>query len=195
MSSSLVLASASPRRAELLRQIVVAFDIHESNVDETRLSEETAENYVLRVATAKARAAVRPDSLALGADTAVVLGDEILGKPRGQTDAVRMILALSGRTHTVITGVCVTDGTHHLTCAVATDVTFREIGEAEALRYWQTGEPQDKAGSYGIQGIGGIFAVHIAGSYSAVVGLPLAATEALLRRFRFNTWQERLARV
>ncbi len=174
---------------------MVAFDIHESNVDETRLADETAENYVLRVATAKARAAVRPDSLALGADTAVVLGNEILGKPRGQTDAVRMILALSGRTHTVITGVCVTDGTHHLTCAVATDVTFREIGQAEALRYWQTGEPQDKAGSYGIQGIGGIFAVHIAGSYSAVVGLPLAATEALLRRFRFNTWQERLARV
>lgn len=195
MSKSLVLASASPRRAELLHQIVVAFDLHEPNVDESRLPGESAENYVHRIATAKARTAITADSLALGADTAVVLENEILGKPRGQRDAVRMLLALSGRTHTVITGVCVTDGTHHLTRAVATEVTFRAIGEAEALRYWQTGEPQGKAGSYGIQGIGGIFAVHIAGSYSAVVGLPLAATEVLLRRFRFDTWQERLARV
>ncbi len=195
MSKRLVLASASPRRAELLRQIVLSFEIHLPNVDETPLPDETAENYVLRMATDKANtAAVTADSLALGADTAVVLDHEILGKPRGQRDAVRMLMALSDRTHTVITGVCVTDGNHHLTSAVATDVTFRAIGEAEALRYWQSGEPQGKAGSYGIQGIGGIFAAHIAGSYSAVVGLPLAATEALLRRFRFDTWRERLAR-
>ncbi|MCZ6659042.1 MAG: Maf family protein [Gammaproteobacteria bacterium] len=194
MSKRLVLASASPRRAELLRQIVLSFEIQVPNVDESRLSDEAAENYVLRMATDKANAAAAADSLTLGADTAVVLDDEILGKPRGQIDAVRMLLALSDRTHTVITGVCVTDGNHHLTSAVATDVTFRAIGEAEALRYWQSGEPQGKAGSYGIQGIGGIFAAHIAGSYSAVVGLPLAATEALLRRFRFDTWRERLAR-
>ena len=194
MSKRLVLASASPRRAELLRQIVLCFEIHLPNVDESRLPDETAENYVLRMATDKANTAAAPDSLTLGADTAVVLDHEILGKPRGQRDAVRMLMALSDRTHTVITGVCVTDGNHHLTSAVATDVTFRAIGEAEALRYWQSGEPQGKAGSYGIQGIGGIFAAHIAGSYSAVVGLPLAATEALLRRFRFDTWRERLAR-
>ena len=194
MNKRLVLASASPRRAALLRQVVLVFEIREPHVDESRLIDEAAEDYVLRMATEKARTAHAPDSLALGADTAVVLGNEILGKPSGQSDAVRMLLALSARKHTVITGVCVTDGNHHLTRAVATEVQFREITEAEALRYWQTGEPQDKAGSYGIQGIGGIFAVHVAGSYSAVVGLPLATTEALLRRFRFDTWRERLAR-
>ena len=138
MSKRLVLASASPRRAELLRQIVLSFEIHVPNVDESRLPDETAENYVLRMATDKANTAAAPDSLSLGADTAVVLDHEILGKPRGQRDAVRMLLALSDRTHTVITGVCVTDGNQHLTSAVATDVTFRAIGEAEALCYWQS---------------------------------------------------------
>ena len=119
MSKRLVLASASPRRAELLRQIVLSFEIHVPNVDESRLSDETAENYVLRMATDKANTTTATaDSLTLGADTAVVLDDEILGKPRGQRDAVRMLLALSDRTHTVITGVCVTDGNHNPTTAL-----------------------------------------------------------------------------
>ena len=137
---------------------------------------------VLRLARDKARAgAPRAPALVIGADTAVVLGDEIFGKPRDETDALNMLARLSGRTHQVLTGVAVWDG-QAMRCALSsTDVRFREIGPDEALAYWQSGEPADKAGAYAIQGRGGVFVENIAGSYSGVVGLPVYETMALLQ--------------
>ena len=137
---------------------------------------------VLRRARDKARAgAPRTPALVIGSDTAVVLGDEIFGKPRDEADALDMLARLSGRTHQVLTGVAVWDG-QAMRCALSsTDVRFREIGPDEALAYWQSGEPADKAGAYAIQGRGGVFVENIAGSYSGVVGLPVYETMALLQ--------------
>jgi septum formation protein len=137
---------------------------------------------VLRLAQDKARAgAPRTPALVIGSDTAVVLGDEIFGKPRDEGDALGMLARLSGRTHQVLTGVAVWDG-QAMRCALSsTDVRFREIGPDEALAYWHSGEPADKAGAYAIQGRGGVFVENIAGSYSGVVGLPVYETMALLQ--------------
>lgn len=189
--SHIVLASGSPRRAELLRQIGVPFVVRPPNVDESPRFGESPEQYVERLAVEKAEAVVAEDAPALGADTAVVVDAEILGKPADRASAIDMILRLSGRAHRVLTGVAVADGRAVRSCVVATDVTFRAIDPEEAAAYWETGEPRDKAGGYGIQGIGGIFAQSIHGSYSAVVGLPLAETEALLRAIGVNTWELR----
>jgi len=186
-----VLASASPRRAELLRQINIPFSVRVAAVDETPHPAETAADYVERLAQDKAAAVARTGELTLGADTTVVLDDEILGKPAGREEGVAMLVRLGGRTHQVITGVAVTDGREMRALNAITDVTFRPISAAEAASYWDTGEPADKAGGYGIQGIGGIFAQRINGSYSAVVGLPLTETEALLREFGAQTWRHR----
>jgi len=187
----LILASASPRRSELLRQMGLRFEVMSANVDETRFAGESPRAYVSRLAEAKARASSVPGALVIGADTAVVCDDEILGKPCCQKEAVDALLLLSGRTHEVITGVCVTDGQTLRRRVVTTEVRFREVDRQTLVRYWNTGEGSDKAGSYGIQGIGGIFADRIAGSYSAVVGLPLSETEELLRAFQFDTWRDR----
>lgn len=186
-----MLASRSPRRAELLRQIGVPFTVRQPDVDESPLPGESPEQYVERLAVDKAKAVVADDGPALGADTAVVVDADVLGKPTDRASAIEMILRLSGRTHRVLTGVAVTDGHSVRSCVVATEVTFRPIDPEEAAAYWETGEPGDKAGGYGIQGIGGIFAQSIHGSYSAVVGLPLAETEALLRAIGVNTWELR----
>lgn len=190
-ASHIVLASGSPRRAELLRQIGLPFVVRPPDVDESLRPGESPERYVERLAIGKARAVVAEDGPALGADTAVVVDEEILGKPADRASAIDMILRLSGRTHRVLTGVAVTDGRAVRSCVVAADVTFRAITRDEAAAYWETGEPRDKAGGYGIQGIGGIFAQSINGSYSAVVGLPLAETEALLHAIGVNTWELR----
>lgn len=184
--SVIYLASRSPRRAELLRQIGVVFDLVELNVDETPEPGEDAAGYVGRMAEEKAWAgiAVRERALpVLAADTAVVVDDDILGKPGGKAEALDMLARLSSRAHRVLSAVAVADGdTCHVSLSTTT-VRFREIAPAEAAAYWATGEPADKAGGYGIQGMGAVFAEHIEGSYSGVMGLPLFETVALLERY------------
>ena len=137
---------------------------------------------VLRLAALKAGAIdVDAGDLVIGADTAVVIDDVALGKPRDRDDAIAMLTTLSGRTHAVLTGVALRGPDGVRTALSSTDVRFREISRDEALRYWQSGEPRDKAGAYAIQGIGGVFVEAIAGSYSGVVGLPVFETVELLR--------------
>ena len=191
----LILASASPRRAELLRQIALPFEVCPPAVDESPGLGESAAERVRRLAILKAQAAHRRGRLALAADTLVELDDKAFGKPRSRQEGLAMLAALGGRSHRVVTGVCLTDGHSPLACVVATEVALKPISAKQAQAYWRTGEPADKAGGYGIQGIGGIFVEHIRGSYSAVVGLPLAETEELLKRFKFDSWRHRLARA
>jgi len=151
-------------------------------VDERRLKGESAETMVVRLAEAKARA-VEIDELAiiLGADTAVVLGDEVFGKPESREAALETLARLSGNTHRVLTGVALYTAQGVRTALSSTEVRFREIGPDEALAYWQSGEPCDKAGAYAIQGLGGVFVEAISGSYSGVVGLPVFETARMLR--------------
>ncbi len=186
----IILASASPRRAALLRQIGLPFEVRPARVDEAGTGEPAAA-YVQRLAVAKAQAVALPKRLTLGADTAVVLEGQVFGKPADRARALDMLAALSDRTHQVVTGVAVTDGVRLEVDHVISHVTFRAIDLAEAAAYWRTGEPADKAGGYGIQGIGSIFAKSITGSYSAIVGLPLTETEQMLRRFGVDTWRAR----
>ncbi|MCZ6618494.1 MAG: Maf family protein [Gammaproteobacteria bacterium] len=186
-----VLASASPRRAELLRQIGIPFEVIAAIVDETLLPDEPPLVYVERLARSKAGAVTSPERITVAADTVVVVDDVILGKPRDQSDGVAMLLSLQGRSHMVHTGLCVSDGSISRSLSVSARVEFRKLDRTEALAYVATGEGRDKAGGYGIQGIGGIFAQTIEGSYSAVVGLPLTETELLLREFGVDTWRYR----
>ncbi|MBL4828060.1 MAG: septum formation inhibitor Maf [Spongiibacteraceae bacterium] len=185
----LYLASQSPRRAQLLEQINVGFELLAVEVDETPREQEKAIDYVERLAVAKARAGWKQlDSLplsrcrlpVLGADTTVVLDGQILGKPINRENAVAMLKALSANTHQVMTAVCLYYGGLQLSTVIVTDVVFRAMTEREISDYWDSGEPQDKAGSYAIQGLGAFFIEHVQGSYSAVVGLPLAQTYLLL---------------
>lgn len=188
----LILASQSPRRAALLTQMGLVFDILPADIDETVRPDEHPHDYVQRLARHKASHVHQPHSVSLGADTIVLLEDEILGKPRGQTECVAVLLRLSQRTHRVLTGLAAYDGERTESTVVEAQVRFGRITPELAERYWATGEPADKAGSYGIQGIGGIFVEHIIGSYSAVVGLPVPETEALLQRFNIDTWSMRV---
>ncbi|MEE4281487.1 MAG: nucleoside triphosphate pyrophosphatase [Pseudomonadales bacterium] len=187
----LILASASPRRAQLLEQMGLVFSVRVTNVDETPLPGESPAAYVARLAQAKAQAGFEPGAISIGADTTVTIDDEILGKPCGLTEGVDMLLRLAGRRHEVLTGVAVSDGVKTLCEVVGAVVHFGEISTATAERYWYTGEPADKAGGYGIQGIGGIFVQRLEGSYTAVVGLPVERTEHLLRAFNIDTWSTR----
>ncbi|MCH8944143.1 MAG: septum formation inhibitor Maf [Proteobacteria bacterium] len=181
MSPVLQLASTSPRRQEILRSLGLTFTVMAVEVDESRLEGETPQQMVLRLAANKAAAAVSADSqLVIGADTIVVLGDKVLGKPRGMDDAVEMLMKLSGRSHTVLTGVALWSSTGITSALSQTEVRFREIGRDEARAYWHSGEPCDKAGSYAIQGRGGTFVAAISGSYSGVVGLPVYELAELL---------------
>jgi len=148
--------------------------------DESLRTGESAEDLVLRLATAKAEAATNADYV-LGSDTVVVLDDEVLGKPEDIDAAVDMLLALSGRSHTVLTGVALKTPNGTEVVLSKTDVQFREIDRDEAISYWHSGEPVDKAGSYGIQGLGGVFVKGIQGSYSGVMGLPVFETVELLK--------------
>lgn len=188
----LILASASPRRRQLLTQIGLRFDVVVTDIDESRLAGESPDAYVERLAIGKARAGHRGDGVAIGSDTIVLVDDEILGKPRGPKESKDMLQRLSGRSHQVKTSVAVHDGERTESIVVTTRVMFRQISETEIDAYLQTGEGRDKAGGYGIQGIGSIFASSIEGSYSAVVGLPLAETEALLRMLNIDTWSARI---
>ncbi len=182
MPTRLVLASQSPRRRELLGQLGIPLEVRPAHADESVAPGEAPRDYVLRVARDKARTV--PGDLVLGADTAVVLGDEVLGKPTGAADARRMLRALSGTTHDVLTAVVVRRPAIRLElhAVVATKVRFASLGDAEVDWYVGTGEPLDKAGAYAIQGAGGAFVLGVEGSVSNVVGLPLAETAALLRR-------------
>lgn len=193
----LYLASGSPRRRELLSQIGVPFTPVAASIDETPLDAEPADAYVERLAREKAAAGlavlrasgVEGHLAVLGADTAVVLDGQILGKPQGQADALAMLAALSGREHDVLTAVAVTDGERCLSVNVASRVSLRPISPEQALAYWASGESQDKAGSYAIQGLAAIFVKALQGSYSAVVGLPLSETAELLEQFAIPCWQ------
>ncbi|WP_442109444.1 Maf family protein [Pseudomonas sp. NUPR-001] len=197
----LYLASASPRRRELLTQIGVPFTTLSAAVDETPLPGEAAPAYVERLARAKASAglaALAPDVATrvaiLGADTAVVLDGRILGKPVDRDDALDMLAALSGREHQVLTAVAVADQQRCLSVCVTSDVRFGPISSTQAQAYWASGEPLDKAGAYAIQGLGAVFVQRIEGSYSAVVGLPLNETAELLAQFAVPCWQLASAR-
>jgi len=185
------LASASPRRSELLRQIGVRFTVRPAAIAEDRLYGETAEAYVVRLAAAKAEAvwaSVRDSLPVLGADTAVVLGREVLGKPESAAEAVSMLERLSGRTHRVLTAVALRDAGGVDTRLSQSEVRFRATTPAERLAYCSTGEQFDKAGGYGIQGHAAVFVEEIKGSYSGVVGLPLFETAALLARRGIEFW-------
>ena len=181
----LILASASPRRRELLDQIGVAWRAHPGDVEEIPRAGESPEDFALRMAVTKARAAhdAVPGHLpVLGADTVVSIDGDILGKPRDREDALDMLGRLSGRTHTVLSAVALL---HQGGCHQAlstTRVCFRDLSPDDRRAYWASGEPADKAGAYGIQGLGALFVAHIEGSYSGVVGLPLFETGELLRR-------------
>jgi septum formation protein len=178
------LASSSPRRRELLEQIGVAHEVVEVHVDEALHAGEAPELYVVRLALAKAQAghAICSDRPVLGADTAVVIDGDILGKPRDRADGLAMLARLSGHTHHVYTGVAVVDaaGEAHTRLSVSA-VTFRAINTQEQQAYWDSGEPADKAGGYAVQGLGAVFIERLEGSYSGVMGLPLFETAALLR--------------
>ncbi len=192
--ASLYLASSSPRRSELLQQIGVPFTLCIAPVDETPFAGELPCDYVQRLALAKAQAALASlpegDAVVLGADTAVVLGQQILGKPLDRDDALATLRSLSGREHQVLSAVAVVSEQRSGVRVVSTAVTFRALSDAEIEAYWATGEPCDKAGSYGIQGLAGVFVTQLQGSYSAVVGLPLCETAELLASFDVACWQD-----
>ena len=195
--TSLYLASGSPRRRELLTQIGVPFSTVSAGIDETPLVNEPATAYVERLAREKARAGYKHVTASpagdafcvLGADTAVVLDGQILGKPVDEADALAMLMALSGREHEVLTAIALIDATRCETRVVSSAVRFRNISTQEAARYWASGEPLDKAGGYAIQGLGAVFVSGLEGSYSAVVGLPVCETAELLGHFGIPCWQ------
>ena len=179
----LYLASRSPRRRELLEQIDIPYQLVDVEVDETPLRDEPPERYVARVARDKAAAGARccpPDVLVLGADTTVVLDGRILGKPADEAEALGQLRRLRGRAHTVLTAVALA-GLTNLELLSRSEVTFGDVDDDTLRAYCATGEPLDKAGSYGIQGRAGIFVTHLSGSYSGVMGLPLAETARLLK--------------
>ena len=187
-----VLASQSPRRLELLNQIGIFPEVHPAHIDETPLSEETPEDYVNRLARNKAEAVAQyyPGALVIGSDTSVVIDNQILGKPESPTHFFTMFKRLSGARHQVMTAVAITDGQLTRSEVVMTQVSFYPINERDMERYWFSGEPQDKAGGYGIQGLGALFVKEIQGSYSAVVGLPIAETGKILEKFGFSAWTQ-----
>jgi len=178
----LVLASQSPRRAEILRQAGVPFIVRTAPVDETPLADEKPEDYVRRLAEEKAMAvAAAPDETVLGADTIVVIGSQLLGKPADAADAHRMLEALSGQCHQVLTGICLRRPSGLVRDFAATRVWFASMTPSEIQDYVASGEPLDKAGAYAIQGLGSKFIERIEGCYFNVVGLPVALVYKHLR--------------
>lgn len=196
MSKQLILASTSPRRKELLQQIGIEFSQLSIDIDEQFKESEDATDYVLRLAKEKSEAGFNAlttqqqmNSLVLAADTTVVCDGVILAKPESLADSQRILGQLSGREHQVHTAIGLFGHDICIQKVVTTQVKFRELTETEVEQYWHTGEPQDKAGSYGIQGFAAIFVESITGSYSNVVGLPLCETAALLNQFNIPLWQ------
>ncbi len=190
---SLVLASGSPRRRELLAGLGLAFTVRPVDLDETPLPGEEPGATVRRLAEAKAAAGARPGELALGADTLVVLDEAVLGKPRDAEEAVEMLLRIAGREHTVLTGVALCerlgkgDGDVRRAATLETSrVTMAPLTREQAAWYVATGEPLDKAGSYAIQGLGALYVEAVYGNYTNVVGLPLPATARLFRELGYD---------
>jgi septum formation protein len=195
MSTDFVyLASASPRRRELLQQIGVSFRVLGAAVDEAVLPAEAPAAYVVRVAAAKAGCGWEghreADVPVLAADTAVVLDGKILGKPKDRQDAADMLQRLSGRTHEVLTAVALRTASGLQTTTSRSEVTLRAISASEAEAYWETGEPQDKAGAYAIQGRAAVFIADLRGSFSGVMGLPLFETAGLLNAAGVSHWHK-----
>ena len=195
----LCLASASPRRRELLAQIGVAHEVVPAEIDEARRPGEPPRDYVLRLAREKALAVHRrlPTRFVLAADTAVVLGEGVYGKPRDREDARAMLKALGGRAHHVLTAVALATQAGLASALSESTVELRALSEAECAAYWDTGEPEDKAGGYAIQGLGAVFVRALQGSFSGVMGLPLYETAELLRAAGVPCWlsPERHARA
>ena len=185
-----ILASASPRRADLLRSVGLKFLIEPVDIDESINPGEEPRDYVRRMARSKA-AHICSDLAVLGADTIVLVDGEVLGKPLDRGQAISFLNTLSGREHEVVTAVVISLRRRIEIAVVATKVHFRNLKSGEASRYWDTGEPFDKAGGYGLRGVGGIFVEKVIGSYSAVIGLPLVETEGLLSSFGVDTWRNR----
>lgn len=181
---TLVLASRSPRRAELLKAAGYSFTVRAADIDETPLPGEDPRDYVLRVAEEKARAVSSSDfETVLAADTTVVLGTTIMGKPADAAGAARMLRALSGQRHEVVTGICLKRGSRLVRDVASTAVWFAPLTDNEIESYAASGEPMDKAGAYGIQGLASRFVDRIDGSYTNVVGLPVALVYRRLREF------------
>ena len=182
------LASGSPRRAELLDQISVPYQLLSVDVDESLRINESPEDYVSRLALSKAQAgAVKRNDESrpvLGADTTVVINNNILGKPRDVDEAVTTLSMLSNGTHTVFTAIALVDQSFEGQMLQKSLVSMRKIGEKEIEEYWKTGEPKDKAGGYGIQGLAAKFISRLEGSYSGVMGLPLYETSQLLSEYK-----------
>lgn len=184
----LYLASKSPRRAELLARLGVDFGVLDLDIPEHRQPNEPAEEYVRRVAREKAGAGLLtvmavPNALVLGADTEVILDDEVFGKPRDAADAAAMLQRLSGRTHLAVTAVSLVSAGREAQAVSVSEVSFAELGEDEIAAYVGTGQAEGKAGAYGIQGAAERFVRHLSGSYSGVMGLPLFETSRLLKSF------------
>jgi len=187
--AEIILASASPRRLELLKQIGIHPIVHPARINETRL-DESPDEYTKRIALEKAQkiAADLADDMmiVLGADTTVVLDKTTLGKPQNEADASAMLNLISGRTHRVLSAVVIVRGSRQAVRLSETEVRFRALDATEIAAYWQTGEPRDKAGGYAIQGLGATFIEAIKGSYSGVMGLPLFETAQLLKEFGYD---------
>ena len=184
----LYLASKSPRRAELLARLGLDFGVLDLDIPEHRQPNEPAEEYVRRVAREKAGAGLLtvmsvPHALVLGADTEVILDDEVFGKPRDAADAAAMLRRLSGRTHQAVTAVSLVSAGREEQAVSVSEVSFAELGEDEIAAYVATGQADGKAGAYGIQGAAERFVRHLSGSYSGVMGLPLFETSRLLKSF------------
>ena len=191
-SFDLILASASPRRVDILNQIGVRFSVAPADINESQLINESSAEFVCRLASQKAKTGYNSQigsQSVLGADTLVLCDEQIFGKPKDYSDSKRMLGQLSGRAHKVISAVAINNGVESVVLMSETSVIFRIISEQEFLNYWSTGEPVGKAGSYAIQGLGSIFVESIQGSYSGVVGLPIAETCRLLRHFKVPIWQ------
>ena len=212
MKPKILLASASPRRRELVSRLGVPFEVFAADCDETVDGSHSPDEYVKILALRKARAAMKkyreqrisgsPDASAreageppivIGSDTVVALDGEILGKPRDRDDAITTLMRLSGRAHRVCTGLAVIDGEREIVTCGSADVYFSNLTKADCTSYTDTGEPLDKAGSYGIQGIGGAFVERIDGDYYSIVGLPLAKLRKILEDdFNVRLWQEHI---
>mgnify|MGYP001162129795 CR=1 FL=1 len=188
-SSTLILASGSPRRRELLTRAGYVFDVEPADVDESRLPDELPSDYVLRLAMFKAVTVCsgpEDERFVLAADTIVVLDNDVLGKPQGRDDAVMMLQRLSGRSHEVLTGVALVRGGVRCSGMVKTEVALIDLDDQTIATYVATGESFDKAGAYGIQGLASRFVDRINGSYTNVVGLPMVLVERLMRKLDKN---------
>lgn len=186
--ASLILASSSPRRKQLLEQVGLTFECFSPDIDESILVQETAEVYVQRLARQKAQAvlALFPDAIVIAADTSLSLDQQIIGKPESEQHAYEIWSALSGRAHDVLTGVCIVGQGEIAQVVVRTQVEFQKLTTHDMQQYWATGEPIGKAGAYAIQGYAAQWIPRIVGSYSNVVGLPLHETMQLLKKIQLK---------